>query len=81
MENPGREFITCKFYDYATGRRGCKFFEWVDEGILYWQKDITNQLLLEKKIFQSQIDLLKREINKHEEDSVVEVLMLTENGG
>ncbi|KNA19934.1 hypothetical protein SOVF_056870 [Spinacia oleracea] len=62
MQNPGRRFIACKFYDYATGRRGCGFFEWVDEGIL------TNQLLLEKRILQSQVDLLKREISRHEED-------------
>ncbi|KAK9677290.1 hypothetical protein RND81_11G133900 [Saponaria officinalis] len=41
-DNPGRRFLTCKF-------RFCKFFKWVDEEQSDWQRDVINQLVLEKK--------------------------------
>ncbi|XP_056686361.1 uncharacterized protein [Spinacia oleracea] len=47
-ENPGRKFKGCKFYNFETGQRDCNAFDWVDEYILGWQKDVTNHLLWEK---------------------------------
>lgn len=44
-ENPGRKFKACKFYNFETGHRGCNYFEWVDEDILDWQRDVTNNLV------------------------------------
>ncbi|KAK9713698.1 hypothetical protein RND81_06G045400 [Saponaria officinalis] len=48
--NPGRRFLACKF-------RFCKYFRWVDEEQSEWQWDVINQLLLEKKLLQSDNNL------------------------
>ncbi|XP_021750442.1 uncharacterized protein At4g04775-like [Chenopodium quinoa] len=61
-KNPGRRFLACKFYDAASGRRGCKFFKWFDEDILEWQRVVTNQLVLDKKLMQNEIGLLKQQV-------------------
>ncbi|KAK9757216.1 hypothetical protein RND81_01G148800 [Saponaria officinalis] len=52
--NPGRRFLACKF-------RFCKYFSWVDEEQSEWQRDVINQLLLEKKMLQSDNDNLRVE--------------------
>ncbi|KAK9698639.1 hypothetical protein RND81_08G119900 [Saponaria officinalis] len=52
--NPGRRFLACKF-------RFCKYFRWVDEEQSEWQRDVINQLLLEKKLLQSDNDNLRDE--------------------
>ncbi|XP_021731490.1 uncharacterized protein At4g04775-like [Chenopodium quinoa] len=61
-KNPGRRFLACKFYDSATGRRGCKFFKWIDEEILEWQRVVTNELVLDKKLMKNEIALLKQQV-------------------
>ncbi|XP_021768549.1 uncharacterized protein At4g04775-like [Chenopodium quinoa] len=61
-KNPGRRFLACKFYDAASGRRGCKFFKWIDEEILEWQRVVTNQLVLDKKLMKNEIALLKQQV-------------------
>ncbi|KAK9705230.1 hypothetical protein RND81_07G042100 [Saponaria officinalis] len=50
--NPERRFLACKF-------RFCKYFRWVDEDQSEWQRDVINQLLLEKKLLQSDNDNLR----------------------
>ncbi|KAK9714837.1 hypothetical protein RND81_06G123800 [Saponaria officinalis] len=50
--NPGRRFLACKFCF-------CKYFRWVDEDQSEWQRDVINQLLLEKKLLQSDNDNLR----------------------
>ncbi|KAK9756177.1 hypothetical protein RND81_01G079000 [Saponaria officinalis] len=50
-DNPGRRFLTCKF-------RFCKYFIWVDEDQSEWQRDVINQLLLEKKLLKADNDIL-----------------------
>ncbi|XP_021714956.1 uncharacterized protein At4g04775-like [Chenopodium quinoa] len=60
--NPGRKFVACKFYDAYTGRRGYNFFEWIDVEIVEWQRVITNQLVLEKKLMKAEIANLKQEV-------------------
>ncbi|KAK9677586.1 hypothetical protein RND81_11G153500 [Saponaria officinalis] len=52
--NPGRRFLACKFCCY-------KYFRWVDEEQSEWQRDVINQLLLEKKLLQSDNDNLRVE--------------------
>ncbi|KAL2906724.1 hypothetical protein RDABS01_005434, partial [Bienertia sinuspersici] len=47
-ENPGRKFLACKFYNHETGHKGCNTFEWINEDILDWQRDVTNMLVVEK---------------------------------
>ena len=47
-DNPGRKFIACKFFNHETGQRGCNTFEWVDEGMCEWQRDVINVLVAEK---------------------------------
>ncbi|KAK9668849.1 hypothetical protein RND81_13G091200 [Saponaria officinalis] len=44
--NHGRRFLACKF-------RFCKYFRWIDEEQSEWQRDVINELLLEKKLLQS----------------------------
>uniref|UniRef100_A0A803LJ25 GRF-type domain-containing protein n=1 Tax=Chenopodium quinoa TaxID=63459 RepID=A0A803LJ25_CHEQI len=60
--NLGRRFVACKFYDAMSGRRGCKFFDWIDEEIVEWHRVITNQLVLEKKLMRAEIGNLKQEV-------------------
>ncbi|KAL2897967.1 hypothetical protein RDABS01_039749, partial [Bienertia sinuspersici] len=47
-DNPGRKFVACKFYNHETGQKGCNTFEWIDEDILDWQRDVANMLVAEK---------------------------------
>ncbi|XP_057249390.1 uncharacterized protein LOC130590834 [Beta vulgaris subsp. vulgaris] len=67
-DNPGRKFITCKFYDRIRKiRHGCDVWEWVDEHQEEWQRVLINQLLLEKKLLGSDIEVLKAEVHKLEQ--------------
>ncbi|XP_010687512.1 uncharacterized protein LOC104901620 [Beta vulgaris subsp. vulgaris] len=59
LENPGRKFLACKFYNHETGQRGCDKFEWIDEECLDWQRDITNVLLAEKHRLATDLNILK----------------------
>lgn len=61
-QNPDRRFEACKFYEPGIERRGCKYFRWLDEKILDWQRDVTNQLLMEKKMKEAEIRLLKHDV-------------------
>ncbi|XP_021850012.2 uncharacterized protein [Spinacia oleracea] len=80
-ENPGRKFLGCKFYDFATGKARCDAFDWVDEEILEWQKDVTNVLIAEKKrligevkTLEARIDCIQRDNNRvHEEHGKMKV--------
>ncbi|XP_021773573.1 uncharacterized protein LOC110737536 [Chenopodium quinoa] len=76
-ENPGRKFKACKFYDPKTESRGCKCFEWVDEEEgTEWQRDVINQLLLDKKLMKGEMNSLQREL---EDLSGQRRCLLTEN--
>ncbi|KAK9756876.1 hypothetical protein RND81_01G126700 [Saponaria officinalis] len=57
-DNPGRRFLTCKFYNPSTQFRGCQYFKWYDEDQCQWQKSIINQLILEKKLLKSESEML-----------------------
>ncbi|KAK9698004.1 hypothetical protein RND81_08G076300 [Saponaria officinalis] len=59
--NPGRRFEACKYYDPITKSRGCKYFKWCDHIQTDWQKNLINELLMEKKI-------LKNELGKYGRD-------------
>ncbi|XP_021754556.1 uncharacterized protein LOC110719886 [Chenopodium quinoa] len=64
-ENPGRKFISCKFYDPITETRGCKAFEWVDQPDgTDWQTGVINNLLLDKKLLKGEVNELKREVDE-----------------
>ncbi|KAK9705111.1 hypothetical protein RND81_07G034400 [Saponaria officinalis] len=63
-DNPGRRFLTCKFYNPSTQFRGCQYFKWFDEEQCQWQKDVINQLLLDKKLLKCESEMLKVE-NEH----------------
>ncbi|XP_021857299.1 uncharacterized protein [Spinacia oleracea] len=67
-ENPGRKFKSCRFYNFGTGQRGCDAFDWVDEDILEWQKDVTNHLLSEKQRLAMEMKIIKgrAEFMEHE---------------
>ncbi|XP_021744525.1 uncharacterized protein At4g04775-like [Chenopodium quinoa] len=68
-ENPGRKFMACKFYNPETRHRGCEKFEWVDEGILDWQRDVTNVLVAEKHRLATDLNIIKARFvyNEHED--------------
>lgn len=61
--NPGRHFVACKFYNPATRSSGCEILAWVDvEKPVEWQRLVTNQLVLDKKLMESQLDHLKLQV-------------------
>ncbi|KAK9742748.1 hypothetical protein RND81_03G195000 [Saponaria officinalis] len=60
-DNPGRRFLTCKFYNPSTQYRGCQYFKWYDQDQCQWQKDVINQLLLDKKLLKCESEMLKVE--------------------
>ncbi|XP_074304425.1 uncharacterized protein LOC141639144 [Silene latifolia] len=66
-DNPGRRFLTCKFSNPATKNRGCGFFRWYDEEQVEWQRDVINNLVLEKKVVECNLKMLKCE-NTHLQD-------------
>ncbi|KAK9691855.1 hypothetical protein RND81_09G224400 [Saponaria officinalis] len=61
-ENPGRKFEACKFYNPQTNFRGCRFFRWSDRTQTDWQREIINQLVYEKKILKSEVELVNQEV-------------------
>lgn len=67
-ENPGRKFVACKFFNHETGHRGCNTFEWVDDDILDWQRDVTNVLVAEKHRLATDLSIIKARLacNEHE---------------
>ncbi|KAL2938979.1 Heat shock factor protein 1 [Bienertia sinuspersici] len=73
-ENPGRKFVACKFYNAETGQRGCNKFEWLDEDIVDWQRDVTNVLIDEKHRLATDNSILKSRIvfAEHENKRLVE---------
>ena len=60
--NPGRRFVVCKVYCPERGVEGCGFFDWVDADMVEWQRVLTNQLLLEKKLLEKEKELLKIQV-------------------
>ncbi|KAL2932065.1 DNA topoisomerase 3-alpha [Bienertia sinuspersici] len=58
-DNLGRKFVACKFYNHETRQRGCNTFEWIDEDILDWQRDVVNMLVAEKHRFPTDSNILK----------------------
>ncbi|XP_021856971.2 uncharacterized protein [Spinacia oleracea] len=63
-DNPGRKFIACQRYDPVTETRGCKKFEWLDEeDCVDWQRNVTNALLLDKKLLKVEVNALKSEVD------------------
>ncbi|KAL2895021.1 hypothetical protein RDABS01_010930 [Bienertia sinuspersici] len=73
-ENPGRKFVACKFYNAETGQRGCNTFEWLDEDIVDWKRDVTNVLIVEKHRLATDNSILKSRIvfAEHENKRLVE---------
>ncbi|KAL2925901.1 Heat shock factor protein [Bienertia sinuspersici] len=73
-EKPRRKFVACEFYNAKTGQRGCNTFEWLDEDIVYWKRDVTNVLIAEKHKLVNDNSILKSRIvfAKHENKSLVE---------
>ncbi|XP_056691625.1 uncharacterized protein [Spinacia oleracea] len=80
-DNPGRKFVGCKFYDFSIGKARSDAFDWVDEEILEWQKDVTNVLIAEKqrligevKVLEARIDCIQRDNNRvHEEHEKMKI--------
>ncbi|KAL2905209.1 hypothetical protein RDABS01_003919 [Bienertia sinuspersici] len=73
-ENLGRKFVACKFYNHETGHRGCNYFEWVDEDMVGWQRDVTNVLEAEKHRLATNISLMKNRLVcvEHEKNRLAE---------
>ncbi|XP_074298304.1 uncharacterized protein LOC141629159 [Silene latifolia] len=47
--------MACKFYNAETGLCRCRFFEWIDEDMTYWQISDINGLLNENKSLKNKI--------------------------
>ncbi|KAK9668509.1 hypothetical protein RND81_13G065500 [Saponaria officinalis] len=67
-DNPGRRFEACKFYDPITKSRGCKYFKWCDRIQTDWQKDLINELLVEKREMEAEISKHGRDLEYLVED-------------
>ncbi|XP_021846260.1 uncharacterized protein [Spinacia oleracea] len=83
-ENPGRKFIACKFYNPETGQRGCNKFDWLDEDIVEWQRDVTNVLVAEKHRLSTDLAILRNRFACIEQEKirlVEEVDRLKKNKG
>ncbi|KAK9666249.1 hypothetical protein RND81_14G171300 [Saponaria officinalis] len=63
-DNLGRRFLTSKFYNPSTQFHGCQYFKWSDEDQCQWQKDVINQLVLDKKLLKCEFEMLKAD-NAH----------------
>ncbi|KAK9733874.1 hypothetical protein RND81_04G098400 [Saponaria officinalis] len=61
-DNPGRRFEDCKYYDPITKSRGCKYFKWCDRIQTDWQKDLINELLMEKKELENKLGKYGRDL-------------------
>ncbi|KAL9233243.1 hypothetical protein vseg_008266 [Gypsophila vaccaria] len=61
--NPGRRFEGCKFYNPNDVSQGCNHFKWYDKVQTEWQRDLINELLLEKKLMSKEIHQLKTTTN------------------
>ena len=48
-DNPGRKFVACQFSNHETGDRGYNSFDWIDEWMTDWQRDVINKLVAEKQ--------------------------------
>ncbi|KAL2942857.1 DNA topoisomerase 3-alpha [Bienertia sinuspersici] len=62
--NPGRRFLCCKFYEPESEWRGCNYFMWLDEDITEWQRNVTNKLVLEKKLLELQLNTCQTELKE-----------------
>lgn len=74
--NPGRRFMSCKFYEPESEWRGCNFFKWVDEDMTEWQRHLSNKLILEKKLLELQLTTSQAEVKELESQRN---LLLTDN--
>ncbi|KAK9713860.1 hypothetical protein RND81_06G055400 [Saponaria officinalis] len=65
LQNPGRKFITCKFYNRdSPSMPGCGFVMWVDEDTTEWQRNIINELLIENGRLKSEVRQTRKEIEE-----------------
>ncbi|KAL2926397.1 Restin-like protein [Bienertia sinuspersici] len=62
--NPGRKFMCNKFYEPETEWRGCNFFNWIDEDMTEWRRNVINKLVLEKKLVEAQLDAAHNEMKE-----------------
>ncbi|KAL2898770.1 DNA topoisomerase 3-alpha [Bienertia sinuspersici] len=62
--NPGRKFMCCKFYEPETEWRGCNFFNWIDEDMTEWQRNVIDKLVLEMKLVEAQLDAAHNEVKE-----------------
>ncbi|KAK9750924.1 hypothetical protein RND81_02G229700 [Saponaria officinalis] len=67
LQNPGRRFFTCKFYNPEMQFRGCNFFKWVDESSTNWQRKVINSLVMEKMSLKQEISEIKMKVGQYEE--------------
>uniref|UniRef100_A0A803LJJ4 GRF-type domain-containing protein n=1 Tax=Chenopodium quinoa TaxID=63459 RepID=A0A803LJJ4_CHEQI len=80
-DNLGRKFFACKFFNHEIGQRGSNTFEWVDEHILDWQRDVTNVLIASRRL-STDLSIHKARLacNEHEKDRLAsELNMLKKN--
>ena len=58
-ENPGRRFNTFNNFDPNANWRGCNKFKWIDKTeMVYWQRQVTNTLVEEKRHLSTEIKIL-----------------------
>ncbi|KMT13126.1 hypothetical protein BVRB_4g086680 [Beta vulgaris subsp. vulgaris] len=69
-DNLGKMFVGCKFYNPKTGNRGCSMFCWLDDDNTNWQRNVINDLVMEKKNMLSDVRSLKKELGMVKEEKL-----------
>ncbi|KAK9664720.1 hypothetical protein RND81_14G063400 [Saponaria officinalis] len=64
FQNPGRKYVTYKFYKLDSNMRGCGFFMWVDGEMTEWQRTIINNLLNENRSLKSELRQTVKELEE-----------------
>ncbi|KAK9668826.1 hypothetical protein RND81_13G089400 [Saponaria officinalis] len=67
-QNPGRRFVTCKFYNPDSMMSGCNFFRWIDDDMTNWQRHVINRLVMENKCLKNEVRRQDRGIDENSSD-------------
>ncbi|KAL2929607.1 Ras-related protein RABH1e [Bienertia sinuspersici] len=59
-KNHRRKFVACIFYNAEIGQSDCNTFEWLDDDIFDWQRDVINVLIAEKHILATDNSILNQ---------------------
>ncbi|KAL2904214.1 putative 39S ribosomal protein L24 mitochondrial [Bienertia sinuspersici] len=69
--------MSCKFYEPQSEWRECTFFKWIGEDMTEWQRHLTDEIILKKKVLEAQLTTSQSEVKELESQRS---WLLIENG-